>query len=493
MSVRARRAPSPPQLHPYSRSDFLDADERRAAAAKGLPPGRTRRFPSGGLNLTHAEIKLLATVVVLAVFVRLYRISAPDSVVFDEVHFGKFAGKYIKTQYFVDVHPPLAKLLITFAAFIFGYDGHFDFKDIAKVYDGNVPYVAMRMVPALLGIATIPLSYLTLRALDCRATTALLASLFITFENGLITQSRHILLDSPLLFFTALTIFAWVCFCNEDKHEPFTDSWWRWLILSGLSLGAVVSCKWVGLFTIATVGFSTIHQLWLLLGDLRTPPRLFMKHFFARALCLILIPMVFYMIMFKIHFMILNNSGDGDGFMSSEFQHTLHGKGMADTYADVAVGSEIAIRHLNTQGGYLHSHPHNYPGGSTQQQVTLYPHRDSNNNWRVLNATAADPYDYQEQPASHITNGMHIKLRHILTHKSLHSHDVRPPVSDVDFQNEVSAYGMEDFAGDMNDDWIVEIESGDRRDRHAEDQKKKKKKKKYYLASFSSLWTTPML
>lgn len=51
---------------------------------------------------------------------------------FDEVHFGKFASKYIKTQYFVDVHPPLAKLLITLAAFVFGYDGQFDFKEIGK-------------------------------------------------------------------------------------------------------------------------------------------------------------------------------------------------------------------------------------------------------------------------------------------------------------------------------------------------------------------------
>ncbi len=197
----------------------------------------------------------------------------------------------------------------------------------------NVPYVAMRMVPATLGVATVPLAYLTLRALDCRASTALLASLFVTFENGLVTQSRHILLDSPLVFFTALTTFLWCGFCNEDKHQAFTRSWWIWLTLSGLSLGAVVSCKWVGLFTIATVGFSTVYRLWNLMGDLRVPPRLWFRHFVARALCLIILPIYFYMLMFQIHFIILQNSGEGDGFMSSEFQHTLGGRGMADTFA----------------------------------------------------------------------------------------------------------------------------------------------------------------
>jgi len=192
----------------------------------------------------------------------------------------------------------------------------------------------MRLLPATLGIALVPLTYLTLRALDCRATTALLGSLFVTFENGLVTQSRHILLDSPFIFFTALSTFFWVSFSNEnDKGEPFSDLWWAWLTLTGLALGAVVSCKWVGLFTIATVGVSTIKQLWDLLGDLRVTPRLWMRHFIARAFCLIVVPILFYMFMFQIHFMILQSSGDGDGFMSSAFQHTLSGRGMADTYA----------------------------------------------------------------------------------------------------------------------------------------------------------------
>jgi len=172
------------------------------------------------------------------------------------------------------------------------------------------------------------------------------------------------------------------------------------------------------------------------------------------------------MAMFEIHFLILENSGDGDGFMSAEFQHTLGGRGMADTYADVAIGSTITIRHVHTQGGYLHSHDHQYPTGSKQQQITLYPHRDGNNEWSIVNATSVgDPdFEWEKEPLKYISNSARVKLRHLSTSKHLHSHDFRPPVSDVDFQNEVSAYGMPGFAGDMNDDWILEIYDGHRSD-----------------------------
>jgi len=62
---------------------------------------------------------------------------------------------------------------------------------------------------------------------------------------------------------------------------------------------------------------------------------------------------------------------------------------------------------------------------------------------------------------------MKVRLRHIITDKNLHSHDFRPPVSDVDFQNEVSGYGMTNFVGDANDDWFVEIEHGDKSDKES--------------------------
>jgi hypothetical protein len=82
----------------------------------------------------------------------------------------------------MDVHPPLAKLLITLAGWLAGFDGDFDFKDIGKDYlEPNVPYVAMRMLPAVMGILTIPTMFLTLKAAGCRTTSAALGAGLLIF------------------------------------------------------------------------------------------------------------------------------------------------------------------------------------------------------------------------------------------------------------------------------------------------------------------------
>ena len=371
----------------------------------------------------------------------------------------------------MDVHPPLAKLLITLAGWLAGFNGDFDFKDIGKDYvEPGVPYVAMRMLPAVLGVLTIPTMFLTLKALGCRTMTAAMGAALLIFENGLVTQSRLILLDSPLIICTAFTALAFTCFTNQHELGPskaFEPTWWGWLVATGLGLGATVSIKWVGLFTIAWVGSLTVLQLWVLLGDTNTvTPRLWFKHFFARVFCLIVIPIAFYVGMFGIHFICLVNPGDGDGFMSSEFQATLNTKSMQDVPADVAFGASLTLRHHNTQGGYLHSHAHMYPGGSKQQQITLYPHKDENNVWiaenqtqpvTAENVTISGPNAWAELTPTWIKDRDVIKLYHITTHRRLHSHDVRPPVTEADWQNEISAYGYEGFEGDANDLFRVEI------------------------------------
>lgn len=82
----------------------------------------------------------------------------------------------------MDVHPPLAKLLITLAGWLAGFDGEFDFKDIGKDYlEPGVPYVAMRLLPAVLGIMTIPTIFLTLKAAGCRTISAALGAGLLIF------------------------------------------------------------------------------------------------------------------------------------------------------------------------------------------------------------------------------------------------------------------------------------------------------------------------
>ncbi|KAH8426418.1 protein mannosyltransferase 1 [Aspergillus melleus] len=463
------------EVQPRSKSGRSPSRSPKPKNRKKAPAGSSN-YGSDGVsdnnifNLPGSDYKTLVLVTLIAAAVRLFRIYQPSSVVFDEVHFGGFATKYIKGRFFMDVHPPLAKLLITLAGWLAGFDGNFDFKDIGKDYlEPKVPYVAMRMLPAVLGILTVPLMFLTLKASGCRTLAAVLGAGVVIFENGLITQSRLILLDSPLVFFTALTALAFTSFTNQHELGPshaFRAPWWFWLAATGLSLGATLSVKWVGLFTVAWVGSLTILQLWVLLGDNKTvTSRLWFKHFFARVFCLIIIPLGFYCGMFAIHFLCLVNPGEGDGFMSSEFQATLNSKSMQDVPADVVFGSRVSIRHFNTQGGYLHSHNHMYPTGSKQQQITLYPHKDENNIFVLENQTQPlGPHGEVEGPlawdnitADYIEDGAVVRLNHLITHRRVHSHDERPPVTDVDWQYEVSAYGYEGFPGDANDFFRVEI------------------------------------
>ncbi|KAK6886166.1 Dolichyl-phosphate-mannose--protein mannosyltransferase 1 [Candida tropicalis] len=140
--------------------------------------------------------------------------------------------------------------------------------------------------------------------------------------------------------------------------------------------------------------------------------------------------------------------------MTPAFRSTLQGNKIPKNIVEqVGLGSIVTIRHMDTRGGYLHSHDHFYKTGSKQQQITLYPHLDSNNKWLI------EPYNgtvYNETFVP-LINGMKIRLKHINTGRRLHSHDEKPPVSERDWQKEASCYGYEGFSGDANDDWVVEI------------------------------------
>ncbi|CAG8756550.1 20051_t:CDS:2, partial [Racocetra persica] len=185
------------------------------------------------------DIFNLLGLIVVSLFVRLHRLDHPSSAVFDEMHFETLASQYIKRDFFIDTHPPLAKLLITLAAFLGGYDGILDSVNKNDFAGSKFPYVMMRLIPGILGVLVIPISYLTIKLSGFSTTAAFLVSALLIFENGLVTQSRLVLLDSPLIASTAFTTLMWIKFHNEQKR-PFKFWWWFWLTMSGVGLGLTI-------------------------------------------------------------------------------------------------------------------------------------------------------------------------------------------------------------------------------------------------------------
>lgn len=95
---------------------------------------------------------------------------------------------------------------------------------------------------------------------------------------------------------------------------------------------------------------------------------------------------------------------------------------------DVAYGSNVVLFHDETNGGYLHSHPYQYPAGSKQQQVTLYPHIDLNNNFMIKKPLRTIESNFTEGEIvgfTKIEHGNIIRLEHVMTKSRLHSHDIR--------------------------------------------------------------------
>lgn len=107
----------------------------------------------------------------------------------DEAHFGKFGSHYLQHTYYFDVHPPLGKLLVGLSGYIAGYNGSFEFKSGEK-YPEELDYTTMRAFNALFGVAMVPMSYFTARALNMSRPAVWLITLMVLCENSYTTISR---------------------------------------------------------------------------------------------------------------------------------------------------------------------------------------------------------------------------------------------------------------------------------------------------------------
>ncbi|XP_058927433.1 protein O-mannosyl-transferase 1 isoform X1 [Kogia breviceps] len=380
---------------------------------------------------------------------RLWQLAYPRAVVFDEVYYGQYISFYMKRIFFLDGSgPPFGHMLLALGGYLGGFDGNFLWNRIGAEYSTNVPVWSLRLLPALAGALSVPMAYQIVWELGFSHCAAVGAALLILIENALITQSRLMLLESVLIFFNLLAVLSYLKFFNSQKHRPFSPSWWFWLMLTGVACSCAVGIKYVGVFTyVLVLGVAAVHA-WHLIGDQALSNARVLCHLLARAVALLLTPVLVYLLFFYVHLLLLCRSGPHDQIMSSAFQASLEGGLARITQGqplEVAYGSQVTLKNVFGQPVpcWLHSHQSTYPmiyengrGSSHQQQVTCYPFKDVNNWWIVK-----DPGRHQlvvNNPPRPVRHGDIVQLVHGMTTRLLNTHDVAAPLSP--HSQEVSCY-----------------------------------------------------
>lgn len=428
----------------------MGSEEKRTHKKEEYGQGRYRKYRRTEMpfwlfqgTFTQLDYGILMVLFVIGMVIRLYDIGNPGTASFGEKRYCQLVKQYFEKEFFVDIHPPLGKLIYFWIARISGWDGSLSVHELRDKFGESFPYIAMRLFLALCGVFSVIGTYYILRVSLCRRLVALFGTFLVLFENSLITQSRFLLLDSPLIASITYTIAMYLTF---QKSTPFSRTWKFYLVFTGVGLGISVSIKLAGLFVFAWIGVLTVFQLWDYLGDLEVLLFQLGKHIFYRILCLILVPITIYLSIFNLHFRMQTEPTPELGEFSPRFKVAFKDSGyLTERPAAVVSGSKVTLKHNNLEK-YLHSHNYHYLSGTQEQQVSLYgANFNSDNEWILV--SAKENLEESTQHLKAITQGEEVRLLHKNTGKYLHVLDVRPPLSEYDYTYETSC-----STTDNNDD-----------------------------------------
>ncbi|OIR57681.1 MAG: dolichyl-phosphate-mannose-protein mannosyltransferase [Amphiamblys sp. WSBS2006] len=406
-----------------------------------------------GHGRTAGRLDIACVLTAVSFFVHFILLGHPASVVFDEFHFGKFAGYYLRREFYFDVHPPLGKMLFSLAGYIAGYGGGFDFTEVNAKYGPNFPFVSMRALSSLFGTLLTPIVFLTLQGMGVSADFSAVGSLLVAFDNGLITQTRFILLDSPLMFFIFLSV---LCYVRFTRAPQFSLGWAAWLFLTGTFLGCAMSVKLVGVFVFGLVVCGTAVELWHLSGpSLGLREKDVWRNVSARLLGLFFWPASLYLFFYYLHVKILSGTGPGDTHMSPEFQAGLANSHLSKASTRVCYGAAVVLKN-RAEDVYLHSLGERYPRehrdgkvGSGGQLLGGAKQKAAGSRWVVQ--------PREGESVRVVQDGDTVRLQHADTGLFLMTHDVASPLTktnqEVTFQKSPAPDGGVNQITDVDREW----------------------------------------
>ena len=274
-------------------------------------------------------------------------LTIPNAVVFDETYFGDFINNYIKQEFFFDIHPPLAKLILyAYAKYVVKYDGSFNFtvtngnynnislysRNLNKTIDYDF-YSKIRFVPAFLCSFVTLFLVLTLINRNVSILNSILCGLVSLFDCLKISQSRLILTDGILYFFVSLTILITSFIENNDKNIKNNRKMMKnnikiffLIFFQSLTAGCAFSTKFTAGGLLVYIGFSHILIIYYKYlskqstkfknDDYQINLKMFLIELFFRGIFCIFIVFSVVLFSFYMHFKILINSGKGDEYVA---------------------------------------------------------------------------------------------------------------------------------------------------------------------------------
>jgi dolichyl-phosphate-mannose--protein O-mannosyl transferase len=285
------------------------------------------------------EIRTLVAVLLLAgLALHFFRLGEPGSVIFDEVHFGRFADSYCCSgAYIFDVHPPHGKLLAALGMKLGGYDGGQSFESIATPLTEMQPWLP-RLVPALLGSLIPVLVFAILHQLGASLRASFLAGWAVLFDNALLLQTRVLALDGIMIFSMLAAIGLALLAVRQARSGVQVAASLGAGLGAGLCIGMAVGTKFTGLTSAAVVG-----GVLLLSGrDMAITRRLGLAALAGLGAAVV------YLGGWVLHFILLDQPGPGD----------IWGRPSGVMWHDIV---EIHRQMLSANYGLTNTHPNASP------------------------------------------------------------------------------------------------------------------------------------
>lgn len=242
------------------------------------------------------------------------------------VHYGKFANWVLSGEYFFDVNPPFGKWVIALMASALGFDPTLDqFENPGSPISSSAQAFAARAPAAIFGSVTVPIFYWLCRQLRLSEVSSFVGASFILFDSMHVIQSRMIMVDSLLVFFTCVSLLSALLMWDAKQtcllkgaNKTIGDVAYvaALLVLTGVFCGLAVSVRWTAFATPAVV---------LIVSTFGIPPFCLSPLSWMEVSVLFASMLLSYFGSFDVFLLTVTKSGPGDAFMSQEFQLCLHG------------------------------------------------------------------------------------------------------------------------------------------------------------------------